>query len=187
MFEDKKQTITLKEFMSDDFQETSEITVNEENGYKFETQTITRDFENYDINKIKDKSFPLPESHLHVVKDEHIEIQTDADETVKMRLSDEIWNTPQVQLPHSYTTKKIEYENKHYFGWEHYEDPRFETGEPNRGRTSVPIPDNTEYLESSVSFHRYEENKNNWNIATTLNSAEWFSPENIKMLPLIKL
>ena len=187
LFEDKKQTLTLKEFMSDDFQETSEITVNEANGYKFETQTITRDFENYDINKIKDKSFPLPESHLHVVKDEHIEIQTDSDETVKMRLSDEIWNTSKVQLPHSYTTKKMEYENKHYFGWEHYEDPRFETGEPNRGRTSVPVPDNTEYLENSVSYHRYEENKNNWNIATTLNSAEWFSPENIKMLPLIKL
>ena len=184
---DKKQSVKLHDFLSEDYKEESEETTSEYENYTFVTKKITTDFENYDISKIKDKQFPLPDSHLQVVKDEHLEITTDNETKLKVRLSDEVWNTSFEALPQEYLDKKAPYEAKHYFGWEHYEDPRFETGEPNRGRTSVPVTDNTEYLESSVSYHRYEENKNNWNIATTLNNAEWFSPENIKMLPLIKL
>ena len=81
---------------------------------------------------------------------------------------------------------KALYYNANPYGWEHYDDPRFSTSEPNRGRTSNPI--NHQYIES-LSKLRYEMNGVNFEFHTTSNykNAEWFSPENIKMLPLIKL
>ena len=81
---------------------------------------------------------------------------------------------------------KAEYFNSNPYGWEHYDDPRFSTSEPNRGRTSNPI--NHQYIDS-LSKVRYEMNGVNFEFHTTSNykNAEWFSPENIKMLPLIKL
>ena len=77
---------------------------------------------------------------------------------------------------------KTEYEKNHVNSFEHYEDPRFDTAEPNRGRTSIPI--NSKELETCASF-RYAKNQENFNYI--VGAGEWFAPENIKMLPLIKL
>lgn len=74
--------------------------------------------------------------------------------------------------------------NNNPYGWEHYEDPRFETGEPNRGRTSAPVMRERTECISSI---RYDLNKENFSHSGNDKLAEWFSPENIKMLPLIKL
>lgn len=75
---------------------------------------------------------------------------------------------------------KVEYEKEHPYGFEHFEDPRFESAEPNRGRTSPPI--NVEEITNITTFKR-QQNENNF----TLSNGEWFCPENVKMLPLIKL
>ena len=75
---------------------------------------------------------------------------------------------------------KVEYEKEHPYGFEHFEDPRFESAEPNRGRTSPPI--NVEEITNITTFKR-QQNEDNF----TLSNGEWFCPENVKMLPLIKL
>lgn len=83
---------------------------------------------------------------------------------------------------------KLKYEQETgWYGWEHPEDPRFESFEPNRGRTSTEK--NQKIYNDSVSYIRYEKNKESFNITLdpVIKEAEWFSPENIKMLPLIKL
>lgn len=93
----------------------------------------------------------------------------------------EIWNESG-DLGSNFINKKYEYEKNHWYGWEHYEDPRFDSSEPNRGRTSEPV--NVKELDT-VSKKRYEINGKNFTI--NQDKGEWFSPENIKMLPLIKL
>ena len=98
------------------------------------------------------------------------------------------WDSETINFGASDITNKIEYENTTgWYGWEHYEDPRFESAEPNRGRTSTPI--NQTPIKDCISYIRYEQNKQNFNITMddSIKEAEWFSPENIKMLPLIKL
>ena len=98
------------------------------------------------------------------------------------------WDSETINFGASDITNKIEYENTTgWYGWEHYEDPRFESAEPNRGRTSTPI--NQTPITDCISYIRYEQNKQNFNITMddSIKEAEWFSPENIKMLPLIKL
>lgn len=96
-------------------------------------------------------------------------------------LTKEIWEE-EMQFGVDFLKEKYQYERGHWFGWEHCEDPRFDSAEPNRGRTSSPV---NSILLDSVSSVRYDLNKRNYTINT--NPAEWFSPENIKMLPLIKL
>lgn len=83
---------------------------------------------------------------------------------------------------------KLKYEQETgWYGWEHPEDPRFDSAEPNRGRSSGPV--GQEVYTDCISYLRYEKNKESFNITLdpTIKDAEWFSPENIKMLPLIKL
>ena len=97
-------------------------------------------------------------------------------------------NQTTVEFPPKTISEKQKYESDTgWYGWEHYEDPRFESAEPNRGRTSGPK--HVSFIEDSISFKRYNVNKENFNITKNKNivDAEWFSPENIKMLPLIKL
>lgn len=96
--------------------------------------------------------------------------------------------TDYVELPQSYRDGKLAYEKETgWYGWEHPEDPRFESAEPNRGRSSTPIQQTI--FKDCISYIRYEKNKESFNITLdpTIKEAEWFSPENIKMLPLIKL
>ena len=99
--------------------------------------------------------------------------------------TDEVWNIEE-NLGPKICKDKHEYDKKHWFSWEHYEDPRFDSAEPNRGRTSLPV---NSKLTDSICSIRYQTNKENYNASTTTSgsNAEWFSPENIKMLPLIKL
>lgn len=61
----------------------------------------------------------------------------------------------------------------------HGEDPRFENAEPNRGITSPPID-----LGNSTIFY-YK--KSDASSIFTTQSQNWFTPENITMLPLIKI
>lgn len=99
-------------------------------------------------------------------------------------MNDEIWNSDVNEYPSSFIDAKHDYDKTHWFGWEHDEDPRFESAEPNRGRTSTPKKQKTV---NEVCSLKYDINKNNFEQNTTEGNAEWFSPENIKMLPLIKL
>lgn len=101
------------------------------------------------------------------------------------KFNEEIWNSDIKTFNSTFVNAKHEYDRKHWYGWEHDEDPRFATAEPNRGRTSVPTrPKST----GAVCTIKYENNSNNFTInAQSENEAEWFAPENIKMLPLIKL
>lgn len=98
-------------------------------------------------------------------------------------LRQEVWNNESVTLDASFIDKRYEYDKSHWFGWEHCEDPRFESIEPNRGRTSEPV--NSVVNNEALSIVRFDKNALNFSINT--NGGEWFSPENIKMLPLIKL
>lgn len=99
---------------------------------------------------------------------------------------DEIWNRDDIiDFTEDFRTKKHEYDKQHWYGWEHYEDPRFDSFEPNRGRTSTPV--NNSSKSKTICTIRYEKNENNYNVTEESSGAEWFSPENIKMLPLIKL
>ena len=102
--------------------------------------------------------------------------------------TDSCWDKDYVDFGHDYTSKKAQYEkDTGWYGWEHDEDPRFDSHEPNRGRTSIEKEQTIKT--NTVSYARYNKNKENFNITLDQNitDAEWFSPENIKMLPLIKL
>lgn len=98
-------------------------------------------------------------------------------------VTDEVWNAD-FTLNIGEIDKRVTHELTHnnWYGWEHYEDPRFDSAEPNRGRTSPPV---NSIILDSVSKSRYEINKEHYPL--DLRAAEWYSPENIKMLPLIKL
>lgn len=61
-------------------------------------------------------------------------------------------------------------------------DPRFVNGEPNRGITSEPIYDNSR--DTGVTYFKGEDARNNFWLSET---SDWFAPENIQMLPLIKI
>lgn len=61
-------------------------------------------------------------------------------------------------------------------------DPRFINGEPNRGLTSEPIYDSSK--DTGVTYFKGEDAANNYWLAE---SSNWFAPENIQMLPLIKI
>ena len=68
-------------------------------------------------------------------------------------------------------------------GWEYsfrlIDDPRFETGEPNRGITSAPISSNKLY----EVIHKSEINTENY----PYSNANYFSMQHISMIPLIKI
>lgn len=61
-------------------------------------------------------------------------------------------------------------------------DPRFVNGEPNRGITSEPIYDNLR--DTGVTYFKGEDARNNFWLSET---SDWFAPENVQMLPLIKI
>jgi hypothetical protein len=60
------------------------------------------------------------------------------------------------------------------------EDPRFVNFEPNRCITGPPRPVT---LGSGATYNKNEINKN----ASSTGTCFYFAPENVKMLPLIKL
>jgi hypothetical protein len=62
----------------------------------------------------------------------------------------------------------------------HAEDPRFENAEPNRGITSEP-----KELGSTTVYYYKKSDAASVFMNTT--SQNWFTPENITMLPLIKI
>lgn len=61
----------------------------------------------------------------------------------------------------------------------HGEDPRFENAEPNRGITSPPI----DLGNSTIYYYK----KTDSSTIFTTQTDNWFTPENITMLPLIKI
>lgn len=126
----------------------------------------------------------ISKNDLQTVENTKITISGNNEE---LMMSDEIWNRNDISdFGNIFNKEKHLYDKSHWFGWEHYEDPRFDSLEPNRGRTSFPV--NSSSLHSNISTIRYNKNKENYNITQSASSsAEWFSPENIKMLPLIKL
>lgn len=69
------------------------------------------------------------------------------------------------------------------YSWSHEKDPRFINHEPNRGRSSLAknIGTDTKLSEN------YKANVNSFSKNSEAGEAQWFSPKNIKMLPLIKL
>ena len=73
-----------------------------------------------------------------------------------------------------------EYEKDYWWSFRLQDDPRFDTGEPNRGITSPPTLTTTY---SSIPITKTEINKTNF----YLTNANYFAPENVKMLPLIKI
>lgn len=103
-------------------------------------------------------------------------------------MADTWWDKDFIDVGAEICQKKTDYEsNTGWYGWELAEDPRFDSFEPNRGRTSTSI--DIKFDENSISNKRYNINKGDFNITLNENiiDAEWFSPENVKMLPLIKL
>jgi hypothetical protein len=62
----------------------------------------------------------------------------------------------------------------------HAEDPRFENAEPNRGITSEP----KELGSTTVYYHKKSDATS---VFMNTSSQNWFTPENITMLPLIKI
>lgn len=99
---------------------------------------------------------------------------------------DEIWDRDDIiDFGSDFINGKHTYDKNHWYGWEHYEDPRFDSLEPNRGRTSTPVNSSTN--SKTICSIRYEKNEQHYNVTEETSGAEWFSPENIKMLPLIKL
>lgn len=62
----------------------------------------------------------------------------------------------------------------------HAEDPRFENAEPNRGITSEP----KELGSTTVYYHKKSDASS---VFMNTSSQNWFTPENITMLPLIKI
>lgn len=106
----------------------------------------------------------------------------------KTPIEETTWDSETIEFNTSIKNEKLQHESDSgWYGWEHYEDPRFDSAEPNRGRTSTPI--NQTPIRDCISYIRYDQNKNSFNITMdeSIKEAEWFSPENIKMLPLIKL
>ena len=77
----------------------------------------------------------------------------------------------------------LAYLNRHkgegFFSFSLIDDPRFENAEPNRGITS-PIHRTFQY--DNVIHVKLNSNTSNFG-----GDGNWFSPENIKMLPLIKI
>ena len=66
----------------------------------------------------------------------------------------------------------------------HSEDPRFANHQPNRGRTSLMKNNNQdEQLKNNYKSNSTSFSKN----FRAMGRAQWFTPKNIKMLPLIKL
>lgn len=105
-----------------------------------------------------------------------------------INMADTWWDKDFIDVGAEICQKKTDYEsNTGWYGWELAEDPRFDSFEPNRGRTSTSI--DIKFDENSISNKRYNINKGDFNITLNENiiDAEWFSPENVKMLPLIKL
>ena len=99
---------------------------------------------------------------------------------------DEVWDRDDIiDFGSDFINGKHTYDKNHWYGWEHYEDPRFDSLEPNRGRTSIPVNSSTN--SKTICAIRYEKNEQHYNVTEETSGAEWFSPENIKMLPLIKL
>lgn len=69
---------------------------------------------------------------------------------------------------------------KHDYSFTLKDDPRFQTAEPNRGLTSKPF-----YIDATkVTKYKSEDAAEIFHGTTDIN---WFTPENIQMLPLIKL
>lgn len=72
------------------------------------------------------------------------------------------------------------YQKDYWYSFRLQDDPRFDTGQPNRGITSPP----TQTINySSFPITKYDVNKSNF----YLTNANFFAPENVKMLPLIKI
>lgn len=69
------------------------------------------------------------------------------------------------------------------YSWSHEKDPRFINHEPNRGRTSLAKNLGTDTKLSE----NYKANVKSFSKNSEAGEAQWFSPKNIKMLPLIKL
>ena len=63
----------------------------------------------------------------------------------------------------------------------HWEDPRFENAEPNRGITTSPKPSSN--ATEIINYKSQEANS----VFYDAESSNWFTPENITMLPLIKI
>lgn len=119
-----------------------------------------------------------------LINSDAIKIYGTANEIIDLK--DEIFMRDDiVKFTDEWIYARRKYDLQHWYGWELDEDPRFESMEPNRGRTSLPI--STGELQDCISFRRYQQNVENFNITLNSKSAEWFSPENVKMLPLIKL
>lgn len=70
--------------------------------------------------------------------------------------------------------------NGYPYSLRHGEDPRFENAEPNRGITSPPIN-----LGNSPIY--YYKKSDASSVFMNTSSQNWFTPENITMLPLIKI
>jgi hypothetical protein len=77
------------------------------------------------------------------------------------------------------------YEQPYWYSFRLKDDPRFDTGEPNRGITSPPT---ATYTYEHVPHDKLTINKENFGTGANGNlTGSFFSAENIKMLPLIKI
>lgn len=65
-----------------------------------------------------------------------------------------------------------------------FEDPRFDTSEPNRGMTSQPVPNS---VQIKINYNKITANQDYGTSENANGSCGFFSPEHITMLPLIKL
>ena len=72
-----------------------------------------------------------------------------------------------------------------WYGLLPYEDPRFDTSQPNRGLTSAPIKST---MQINITYKKLSDNKALYGSPqNNMGDTGWFSPEHITMLPLIKL
>lgn len=81
--------------------------------------------------------------------------------------------------------KYYQYEVPYWYSFRLKDDPRFDTGEPNRGITSQPT---NVYTYKNIKEDKLTINQNNFGKGNGGNTTgSFFSGENIKMIPLIKI
>lgn len=111
--------------------------------------------------------------------DTQVEDDSESEETIVGADEYVSWDSVTKQDPETFT-KYYEYEKDYWCSFRIQDDPRFDTGEPNRGITSAPIMTQT-YSEIPITKRKVNE------IHFYLSNGSFFSPENVKMLPLIKI
>lgn len=108
-------------------------------------------------------------------------------ETLGLAAPGENENPDDYEIPLKDISEKQRYVNNHSRAWYSllpFEDPRFDTAEPNRGLTSQPIPF-TNHID--ISYEKINDNRKAYASSKNKAACGFFSPEHITMLPLIKL